>query len=814
MDVSDILKKLTIQEKCLLLTGKSFWETVPLPKLGLPSLIVSDGPFGLRKVVEDRDKTNILETSYPATCFPASVALSSTWNDLLIKDVGEAIGRECNNQGVDILLGPGLNIKRSPLCGRNFEYFSEDPYLSGRIASYFVRGVQSTGVGACLKHFVANNQEDSRLTMNAIVDERAMREIYAKGFEIAIKESNPMAVMCAYNRVNGLHVSRNPDILKTLLRKKLGFKGIVISDWGAVVNTLDSVVAGLNLEMPGGFQETKVLLKALKQGVIQEQDIDEAITPLLNLMLYKKSRGEVNRLCDYEANHKLSVEVAEEAIVLLKNEEEILPLNLDGRLAVFGFFAKKPRIQGAGSSKVNLTKNISFVDVLERNGINYLYSDGFSEKDEELDPRILEDAKGKAGRCDKIIIFMGLPESSEAESYDRKDILMPKNQCQFIEEIAKINKNIIVVLTAGSPVNMQWYNDAKAIVHAHLLGQGGSEAIFNVLFGEVNPSGKLTESYPYYVSDNPTANYFGGKKSNVEYRESIFVGYRYYDLAGKYLQFPFGFGLSYTKFSYRDLELSKDKINKKDVLKVKVTIKNIGKYRGKEVVQLYVGQRFPKVFKPLKELRAYKKVAIDKGQSKTITFTLTADDFTYFNPKLDKFQVENGTYTIYVGPNVTEGLSRMVTFESDDEDPDFATVKYAKSYYNLKSFERLDIPFRDFEEVYGSDIRHVYPNVRRPFTLENSLKDTRNYRSARFLIKKITSVAKGFGGGSEENEQMVINSFMDIPFRSYVSLTGGAISAKQVQGIIDFCNGKILRGIHKLKPGKTMKKQAKAKPKN
>ncbi len=802
-EIQHLLKKLTLKEKCLLLTGKNFWETETFEKLNLPNLVLNDGPFGVRKV---SGKAEAFENSVPATCFPSSVALASSWNDRLVNSVGKALGEECRDQGVDVLLGPGMNIKRNPLCGRNFEYFSEDPYLTGKIASSYIRGLQSTGVHACVKHFLANNQEDLRYTVNAIIDERALREIYARGFEIAIKESEPSLVMCSYNRINGLHVSRNEEILKTLLRDKLGFKGLIVSDWGAVVNLGDSIKAGLNLEMPGGYQNTKELIKRVENNTLTEEEIDEAITPLLKLMTLKRdTQKKIN--CDYEKNHKLAVTAVEESAVLLKNEDNILPLEKKTNLAILGPFARNPRIQGAGSSKVNPTKVVSFLDVLEQNYITYTYSEGYSFENENLEEELLNEAKRKAEKAEVVIMFLGLPESSEAEGFDRNDILMPNNQTLFIEEISKVNPNIVVVLTAGSPVNMQWYPFAKAILHTHLSGQGVGEGTYNLLFGKANPSGKLTESYPYYESDCPSSNYFGRKRVNVEYRESIFVGYRYYELAKKHLQFPFGFGLSYTKFSYRDLAIDKDKISKDEKVKVTISVKNYGKYPGKEVVQLYVGQRFPILFKPIKELKRYQKIYLKPNETKEVTFTLSKDDFKYYDIDLGRFAVEDGTYNIYVGPCSDDVQSRMITVVSDDPKPDKNYQKFAKSYYNLESFERLYIPFREFEDIYGRDITHVYPSMKRPFTQENTLSDTKAYWSGRFIINKIKEIAKDLAQGEDENEEMILNSFLDVPFRSYVQLTSGEVTPRQVKGIINFCNGRLLSGALKIKPKKSKAKK-------
>jgi len=729
-DVKKILSKLTLKEKCLLLTGKDFWETQPLEKLGFPSINVSDGPFGVRKVVKSE---KILDNSLPATCFPASTALSSTWNVNLVRKVGSALARECIDQDVDVILGPGLNIKRSPLCGRNFEYFSEDPYLSGTMAAAFVKGVQRNGVGACLKHFVANNQEGLRLTMNSIVDERAMREIYTKGFEIAIKDSDPMMVMCSYNQVNGRHVSRNPKILKDLLRDELGFKGLIVSDWGAVVNIVDSTKAGLNLEMPGGFQRTDLLLKAVKKGQLTREEIEEAITPLLKLMIDKKCR-ETNKVkCDYDKNHKIAIEAAEESAVLLKNDDNILPLKEGKKIAILGSFAQKPRIQGAGSSKINPTKRVTILEVLNEKGIKYDYAPGYDFEDQQPKELLIKEAQKVAKGKDYVVIFAGLPESIEAEGYDRKDILMPKSHIALIEQISRVNKNVVVVLTAGAPISVSWEKNVKAILHTHLMGQAFAEATINLLFGKANPSGKLNETYPFLLEDNPSYNYFGKNKFNIEYRESVFVGYRYYEVARKQVQYPFGYGLSYSKFSYRNLKLNKDKLGKRTTVTISVDVKNISKVKGKEIVQLYLGQRFPIIFKPVKELKRYSKIELSPGETKTVKFTLKYEDFSHYDTKLKQFIVDEGTYTIYVGSNLFDVQSRMVTVLSGDPKArDY--MSSAKGYYKLDEIDQLDIPFREFEIVYGKEIRHVYPTVKRPFTLNNTLNEASSYRSTRKIF--------------------------------------------------------------------------------
>jgi beta-glucosidase len=647
MDIKKLVSQMTLEEKASLCSGSGFWHTKPVDRLGIPSIKMNDGPHGLRNVDEGSWE------SKPATCFPAEVTLAASWDRELVENVGKAIGEECQAEGVSILLAPGVNIKRSPLCGRNFEYYSEDPFLSSEMALHFIKGVQSQGVGACIKHFCANNQEHRRLTVNAVVDERTLREIYLASFERAVKEGKPWAVMAAYNKVNGEYCSENKYILSDVLRSEWGFEGIVISDWGAVNDRVKGLTAGLDLQMPydGGFGDRK-LFEAVKRGEIPEEVLDRAVERILRTVFRAVENRKEGFKFDKAAHHRLAREIARECFVLLKNEDNILPLKAEGTIAVIGAFAKKPRYQGMGSSRVNPTMLDNAYDEILRivgNRARLLYAEGYRLDSDEVDNVFLEEARKTAEEADVAIVFIGLPEAYESEGYDRLHMKLPENHNRLLEEVSKVQRNIVVVLSNGAPVEMPWIDSVKAVLETYLGGQAWGGAVADVLFGIVSPSGRLPETFPKKLSDNPSYLNFPGEDDRVEYREGIFVGYRYYDKKEMDVLFPFGHGLSYTTFEYSALSLDKNEMTDQDVLRVSVRVRNTGGMLGKEVVQLYVRDLESNRIRPDKELKGFEKIELKPGEEKEVVFLLDKRAFAYYDEEIKDWRVESGEFEILVG---------------------------------------------------------------------------------------------------------------------------------------------------------------------
>jgi beta-glucosidase len=665
--ITEIISQMTLEEKAGLCSGLDFWNTKGVERLGIPSIMVTDGPHGLRKQASDADHLGI-NKSVPATCFPSGAALASSWDRSLIEKVGIALGEECQAEDVAVILGPAANIKRSPLCGRNFEYFSEDPYLSSEMAASHIKGVQSQGVGTSLKHFAVNNQEHRRLSVDAVLDERTLREIYLTSFEGAVKKSQPWTVMCAYNRVNGEYCSENEYLLTSILKKEWGHEGFVVSDWGAVNERPAGLKAGLELEMPSshGLGDRKIV-EAVKNGSLSVEVLDKAAERLLQVIFKAVDNKKENAVYDKEAHHKLAREVARECMVLLKNEDNILPLQKGNKVAVIGAFANTPRYQGGGSSHIKPTKLDNPLEEIRKSagGVEVLFEEGFDLKSDDIDEKLFEAAKEAAINSEVAVIFAGLPDRYESEGYDRKHMRMPENQVRLIEAIAQVQSNVVVVLSNGSPVEMPWLGKVKGVLEGYLGGQAGGGAVADLLFGEANPSGKLAETFPIKLSDNPSYLNFPGEGDKVEYKEGLFVGYRYYDKKEMETLFPFGHGLSYTTFAYTCILVDKKEIADNETLEVKVTVKNTGNMPGKEVVQLYVKDIESSVIRPEKELRAFEKVELQPGEEKTATFTLDKRAFAYYNVELKDWHVESGDFEILAGSSSRDiKLSEVVNVKS------------------------------------------------------------------------------------------------------------------------------------------------------
>lgn len=634
-----LVAKMTLEEKAALCSGRDFWSTKPDDKAGIPSVFMTDGPHGLRKAT-GTDFTN----SVPATCFPTAAGLASSWNPALLTRMGVALGEECQANNVQFLLGPGVNMKRSPLGGRNFEYFSEDPVLAGKMAAALIKGVQSQGIGTSLKHFAANNQEYERLTNNSEVDERTLREIYLPAFEIAVKEAQPWTVMCSYNKLNGTYASQHALLLDTILRQQWGFKGFVVSDWGAVNDRVQGVIAGLNLEMPGnGGVNDRAIIAAVQNGTLPAARLDEVVTQTLALFLQSSAMHKEGATYDKAAHHALAREVSSECIVLLKNQH-VLPLEKGKKIALIGGFAKTPRYQGAGSSQVNPTQIDNVYAVMG----NVAYAAGYTA-DATTNDQLIAEAQQTAGSSDVAVVFVGLPDSYESEGFDRTGIDMPAAFNRLVESVAKVQPNTVVVLMNGGAVSMPWADKVKGIVEAWLGGQAGSGAIADVLTGKVNPSGKLSETFAEKLEDTPAYLNFPGKNGNTLYGEGIFIGYRYYDKKKVKPLFPFGYGLSYTTFAYKGISVDKTAVNDNDAVTVHVKVKNTGKIAGQEVVQLYVQDLNSAVVRPEKELKHFAKISLQPGEEKTVDFVLGYRDYAYYNERVHDWQTTTGKYNILVG---------------------------------------------------------------------------------------------------------------------------------------------------------------------
>ena len=670
MDIKALVSRMTLEEKAGLCSGDDFWHTKAVERLGIPRTMVSDGPHGLRKQSDKADHLGIND-SIEAVCFPAASATAASFDPELIREMGEALGDSCQHEKVSVVLGPAVNIKRSPLCGRNFEYFSEDPYLAGRMCTALIRGVQSRNVGTSIKHFALNSQEHRRMSSSSDADERTIREIYFPAFEMAVREAKPWTVMCSYNKVNGVYASENRWLLTEVLRDEWGFDGYAVSDWGAVSDRVAGVAAGLDLEMPasGGINDRKIV-EAVRAGKLDEKLVDQACERILTIVYRYLENAKPDTPWDLEAQHEQAAQIAADCMVLLKNEDGLLPLDKEDNAALIGEFAEKPRIQGGGSSHINCFRITGALEAARAAGLKVSYAPGYSvEKDELTDERLAE-AVAAAKTAKTAVVFAGLPDSYESEGYDRTHMRMPECQNRLIEAVAEANPNTVVVLHNGSPVEMPWIGKVKAVVEAYLGGQAVGEGTVRVLFGDVNPSGHLPETFPVRLEDNPSFLFYGGEGNRTEYREGVFVGYRYYDKKKMDVLFPFGYGLSYTTFAFSDLRLSADRIKDTGTLTVTAKITNTGTRAGKAVAQLYVGDVESTPIRPVRELKGFSKVMLQPGERRDVFFTLDKRAFAYWNEEIHDWHVETGEFRVEVGDSSRSlPLSATVLVESTVELP-------------------------------------------------------------------------------------------------------------------------------------------------
>lgn len=796
----NLISQMTLEEKASLLSGKDFWQTRDIKKYGIPSMFCADGPHGMRKQKAAADHLG-LNPSYEATCFPTSAAMANSFDVDLIGQVGEAIGKEAQGQAVNIVLGPGTNIKRNPLAGRNFEYFSEDPYLSGQMTAAHIKGLQTTGIAGCAKHFAANNQEFRRLVIDSIVDERTLREIYLTPFEMAVKEGNTRTIMASYNKLNGVYTNEHPHLLNQILRKEWGFDGIVISDWGGSNDRVDALKANAELEMPTTAGETnQEVVDAILNGEVDERLLDENIDRLLEIIFNTHEAIKKAEETDFEKHHELALKVAEESAVLLKNED-VLPLS-DEKVCIIGDFADEPRYQGAGSSKVNPTKLEKTIDLIKDYTHNYIgYEPGFKRFGKHSDG-LIKKAIRLAEKSDIILLYLGLDEATEAEGIDRANMKMPENQLKLFKALQPLNKKIVVVLSTGVAVELDVLNEADAILHGYLAGQAGMKGLLNILFGKVNPSGRLSETLPIVYEDTPSAPYFPGLTYTVVYKEGLFIGYRYFDTVDKPVNFPFGYGLSYTTFTYDDLKVLDDR--------VEVTITNSGKIKGKEVVQLYVGLKESQLIRPKKELKGFVKVELEPNETKTVTIPFDAYTFRYFDINSNTYEVEAGTYQIYVGASVSEiHLEGEITKQGVK--PVVEHKEVLTPYYQA---DILNISDQVYEVLLGREIPVIVkPTTKRGKIIVDYETTVAELRKAKgwtgrifaWGIRMAIRFLKAIGKNSDANT--LVMGVLHQPMRAISRMTAGALSYPQLDGLIIMFNGKFFKGFKQFRVAKKNKKQ-------
>ena len=786
MKHSDIIGKMTLKQKADYVTGKDFWHLKEYKEFGLPGIMITDGPNGLRKKDTSKKSKGVgLGNSVAATCFPPAVTAACSWDTELIEEEGRAIGEECLAEKVSVILGPGTNIKRSPVCGRNFEYFSEDPVLAGECSAALINGIQSMGVGASLKHFACNSQEAYRMVIDELIDERAIREIYFPAFETAVKKAKPWTVMNSYNKINGVYSSQNHWLQEKVLRGEWGFDGLIVTDWGSSVDRVKGIKAGTDLEMPSscGINSEKII-QAVQSGELDEEELNKCVDRIIELT--KKSEPALKKNCSYSVrgHHEIARRVAEGSCVLLKNEGGLLPLSGDKKIAVIGEMAKFPRFQGAGTSVINPTMLDNACGEFEKHGMEFVYAKGYNKEKDVVEPKLLNEAVNAAENCDVAVVFAGLTEEFEAEGYDRQNIDIPECHNRLIEAVAKANPNTVVVLAAGSVILMPWADKVKSILHSGLGGQAGATAVVNILMGDVTPSGKTCETYPLRFEDNPVYGNYPGGPVTSEHRESIYIGYRYYDKANLDVLFPFGFGLSYTTFEYSGLKLSSLNINENENLIVSFVVKNTGKRRGAETAQIYVCDEESTVFRPQKELKAFKKVFLEPGESKKVEFTLNKRAFAFYNVLSHNWCVESGKFDILIGASSRDiRLSETVNVFSLNNEPVPDYRKTAPAYYN----DVRNITRKDFEALYGKlPENKIDPN--RKIDIYCCLNDAKYTKWGAAIGRLVKAVMTKMGSGENGDGAMLAAMAVQVPIRNFVQMSMGVFSPAMADGLLMILN--------------------------
>ena len=806
----DLIDQLTLKEKASLISGKDFWQTVNIDRLGIPSAFLSDGPHGVRRQAAAADHLG-LNASIPATCYPTAATMANSWDPELGEGLGQRLGQEAAVQKVNILLGPGTNTKRNPLCGRNFEYFSEDPYLAGKMAAGYIRGIQSNGISACVKHFACNNQEENRMTLDSVLDERTFRELYLTAFEIAVKEGKTKSIMSAYNLINGEYANENKHLLVDILRDEWGFDGLVVTDWGGNNDGVLSLKLGNQLEMPGTPDRPEEVIKAIESGELEESVLDDNVDTLLDVVFSTMENG-VNKApekFDIDEHHAFAKKCAEESAVLLKNNG-VLPLNKKEKVAFIGDFLYLPRYQGAGSSIVNPTKLDNTNDLLKDVELNVVGSArGFNRYGKKSN-KLLKEALELAKQADTVVLYLGLDEVTEAEGLDRQNMNLENNQIELVNEIKQLGKKIVVVLSCGSAVELPFANDIDGLLHCYLNGQAGAEATLRILEGKVNPSGKLSETLPVKYEDVASGDNFPSHTRTIEYREAYGVGYRYFEKASVEVRYPFGFGLSYTKFEYKNLKVSKTGVS--------FEITNTGKVDGKEVAQLYVGLKGSEVVRPIKELKGFAKVELKAGETKIVEIAFDDKTFRYFNTATNKWEIEKGAYDIYVGAS-SEDIRLMGVVDQEGTG--------AKAPYNIIDLPHYaegklrNIPDEEFALLLGREI----PNGALPFYKKNRLVVDYNttiteLRYAKRWIGRLVGkaipwfvrVLRKFGNRVLANT--LVMGVVHQPMRGMSRFSGGGLRMSQLDGLIMMFNGHFWKGLHHYnKEGRKYKKLAKAEKK-
>lgn len=726
-------------------SGKDYWRTTEIQRLGIPSVVMMNGPHGLRRLDEYEVNFDVSDCA-PATCFPSASALACSWDRELLGEIGAALGQECHAAGVDILLGPGVNLKRSPLCGRNFEYFSEDPYLSGELATAYINGVQSQHVGTSLKHYACNNREERRMTTDAIVEERALRELYLNSFEIAVKNSQPWTVMSAYNRVNGVYCSEHPHLLNEILKQEWGFEGVVVSDWGAVNVLPEGITTGLDLEMPSseGYGVASII-QAVRSGALTEEELDLAVERVLQLVVRAAKRTGQPITCDYEKNHQLARRAAADSMVLLKNEGELLPL-LTGqqKIALIGAMALNPKIQGGGSSNMKPTKVDDMMEAILDKAGELTYEQGYDLDSEQISEELEQRAVAAAKGSEVAIIVAGLPERWESEAYDRQHLRLPANQEAIIHAVSQVQGKVIVVLCNGAPLEMPWAKQASSIIEAYLGGQGFGGALAAVLYGDVNPSGKLAETFAADIRCTPAYPDFPGAGDRIEYREGLFIGYRYFDSKHIEPMFPFGYGLSYTTFEYSQLRIDKKELTDEDTLTVRMRVRNTGNRLGKETVQLYVKDKQCRLIRPEKELKGFAKVELQPGEEQEVSFTLDKRAFAYYDPELGDWHAESGDFDILIG-----GSSKHILLQT--------TVNLRSSAVLVQRYDR-----------------------------QSSLADLIANPRTEPIIRQLTQAMSE--SRDKHSSEMMAAFIREMPLRSLVAFSKGAFTDEMLEQLLEHAN--------------------------
>ena len=802
----EIVGKMTLEQKAAFVSGFNYWQLEESKELGLPQIMVTDGPHGLRKKNPDKKASDGvgLGNSVPTTCFPPAATSSCSWDPELLYQAGVAIAEEALKEQVSVVLGPGTNIKRAPTCGRNFEYFSEDPYLAGKISAGFVNGVQSKGIGTSLKHYACNSQEAFRMIVNEVVDERALREIYLTAFEICVKESQPWTIMNSYNRINGEYASQNKHLQEEILRDEWGFEGLIVTDWGSSVDRIPGLMYGTDLEMPSSSDiNTKKIIAAVKNGELDEAILDKRVDNVVALIMKAKKVLGDKHTYDKDAHNALSCKVAESSMVLLKNDDNILPIKKGQKIAVIGELAASPRFQGAGSSVINPTMLDNALDELKKLGADVVYARGYDKSKDVIDEALVNEAVEAAKNADVALVFAGLTDEFEGEGYDRLNIEMPNCHNNLISAVANANPDTVVVLAGGSVIRMPWVNEVKGLLNAGLGGQAGGQAAAKILTGVVVPTGKTSETYPLAYEENPTYGNYPAGPVTSEHRESVYIGYRYYDKAQKDVLFPFGYGLSYTTFEYSNLKVSADSIKDTDTLKVSFTLKNTGNVDGAEVAQLYVADKESSIFRPVKELKGFKKVFLKAGEEKTVEFELDKRAFAFFNVEINDWMVETGEFDILVSASSRDvKLSATVTVEStvDAKIPDYRAT--APAYYTADVAGMNE----QFAVIYGKELPSAERDTTKRVDIYCCLDDARHTKWGGRICNLIEGMMAKMGSAENGDGKMLAAMATQIPVRNFMAMSMGVFSPKMAEGLLMILNDgessfkglcKILAGIPK-----------------